>query len=128
MLFRSLVEVIRAMGEVRNAQYGVIAAYRAARQATPEDQQTIWLAKKTETIETWRLATEKLESGRILAAVLGDATLNDALRNFNTSVRQAYRSITKNESEAQFNESMELLNRYDRESLAAARAALGINQ
>jgi hypothetical protein len=121
-----LVDVIKAMGEARNAQYGVIAAWTGAKSDSTEAAQNQWRIKKSETSELWRQAAGRLEGCRIMAAILGDPNINDTLRGYGNALRYAYKAITNNEPEEHFTQLMETLNQYDRETLAAARTALGI--
>ncbi len=121
-----LLELIRAMGEIRNAQFAVYSAFKAYKAATFDAERNSLGVRKTESIEAWRVATEKLESGRILVAVLGNDPLNESLREFNKFLRRAYTAVTEDAPEEQFMESMKRMNRYDYESMTIVREALGI--
>jgi hypothetical protein len=122
-----LLEIMRSMADIRNAHYGVTAAFKGAKKA-PTDKQAEWIAIKANAVEAWRIATEKLELSRITAEVLGDTALIEALKGFRTSVRLAYGALTMNAPEEQFERLMTNVNGYDTETLAAARDALGIEK
>jgi len=108
------------------ALYRVIAAFGAFKAATTDGERTILRARKNAAIHAWPDALEQIETRRMLVAVFGDTNLNNALLSFRKSSCDAYDSITTDLPMEQFNKLMENVGRYDRESIAAVRVALGI--
>jgi hypothetical protein len=121
----TLLETVRSVATFKNANFGVIAAFTAARRGEQTDP-NLWAAKKTEVVDVWQKAQERFESAPLMTALLGDERINDALANLGVSLRQSYSAITKNAPEERFTEAMNRVNQYHHECIAATRSVLGL--